>query len=428
MTESTPGTGGADKERPSDKEYPNVIVAGHICLDIIPLFSHMPLGFSSSPADPSPFFLPGSLVKVGPAILSTGGPVSNTGLVLHKLGISTTLVAKIGADLFGQAILQIITSMDPSLAQGLVTELGSTTSYTVIISPPGLDRMFLHCPGANDTFGKDDLPYDRLKTFDLLHFGYPPLMKRIYQHNGGELLQIFQWAKAAGLTTSLDMSMPDPLAESGQVNWSLLLQAVLPYTDLFLPSLEETLFMLDRPAFESTRLVGGTSDWITAHPQAISHLGHRLLDMGARIVLLKLGDCGAYLCTADQDRLESLGRGHPENTVAWANRELWAPCFRVRVAGTTGSGDSTIAGFISALLRGLSPEGALTAAVATGAHNVEAADALSGITSWYKILARIGTGWERLVQGTPPHDWHWIPQAGLWAAPNDLASQAAYPE
>lgn len=426
MTKPAPGR--ADNNHPADKKRPSVMVAGHICLDIIPEFSHLPLGVSASATDTTQLFQPGSLVKVGAAILSTGGPVSNTGLVLHKLGISTTLVAKIGVDLFGQAILQIIKAIDPALAQGIVIEPGSTTSYTVIINPPGFDRMFLHCPGANDTFGKEDLPYDRLEEFDLLHFGYPPLMKRIYQSNGEELVQIFRRAKEAGVTTSLDMSMPDPLAESGQVKWSALLQAVLPYTDLFTPSLEEILFMLDRPAFESTRVAGGASQWLSAHPQVVSRLGHKLLDMGAHIVLLKLGDCGAYLCTTNQADLEKLERGRPEDSGAWANRELWAPCFRVQVAGTTGSGDSTIAGFISAMLRGLSPEGALTAAVATGAHNVEAADAISGITSWYKIQARIGAGWERLVVGTPPPDWHWIPQAGLWAAPHDIASQAAYPE
>ncbi len=51
---------------------------------------------------------------------------------------------------------------------------------------------------------------------------------------------------------------------------------------------------------------------------------------------------------------------------------MWAPCFDVEVVGTTGSGDATIAGFLSALLRDASPEEAMTMAVAVGACNVEA--------------------------------------------------------
>ncbi|MCK4437298.1 hypothetical protein KAU86_05050 [bacterium] len=30
------------------------------------------------------------------------------------------------------------------------------SSYTIILFPPGMDRMFLHNPGANDTFGFKD--------------------------------------------------------------------------------------------------------------------------------------------------------------------------------------------------------------------------------------------------------------------------------
>jgi sugar/nucleoside kinase (ribokinase family) len=77
------------------------------------------------------------------------------------------------------------------------------------------------------------------------------------------------------------------------------------------------------------------------------------------------------------------------------------------VVGTTGSGDATIAGFLSAFLREMSPEDAVNAAVAVGACNVEAADALSGLRSWDETLNRIGQGWEKhLIQlGTSGLTW-----------------------
>ena len=65
----------------------------------------------------------------------------------------------------------------------------------------------------------------------------------------------------------------------------------------------------------------------------------------------------------------------------------------MEVVGTTGSGDATIAGFLSGLLRGFGPRETITAAVAVGACNVEAADALSGLRSWEDTLARIAAGW-----------------------------------
>ena len=59
------------------------------------------------------------------------------------------------------------------------------TSYTIVISPPGHDRSFLHCPGANETFTAADVPYEQLAGVRLFHFGYPPLMPRMYA-DGGE--------------------------------------------------------------------------------------------------------------------------------------------------------------------------------------------------------------------------------------------------
>ena len=84
-----------------------VIVAGHICLDIIPQLS----GMSREAFERS--FTPGHLVECGPTVLSTGGAVSNVGLALHRLGIPTRLMGKIGPDLFGQAVRQIVEGAAP---------------------------------------------------------------------------------------------------------------------------------------------------------------------------------------------------------------------------------------------------------------------------------------------------------------------------
>ena len=56
------------------------IVAGHICLDIIPRFT------SDAGTQLTDYLAPGRLSEVGPAALSTGGAVSNTGLSLKQIG------------------------------------------------------------------------------------------------------------------------------------------------------------------------------------------------------------------------------------------------------------------------------------------------------------------------------------------------------
>ena len=81
--------------------------------------------------------------------------------------------------------------------------------------------------------------------------------------------------------------------------------------------------------------------------------------------------------------------------VRWPDRELHAPCFAVDVAGTTGSGDATIAGFLAGLVRGLSPAEVMTMAAAVGACCCEAADATSGIRPWEEVCERVAGGWKR---------------------------------
>lgn len=351
-------------------------MAGHVCLDIIPAFDR-PVALE-----------PGRLVQVGPATISTGGAVSNTGLALQRLGICTCLMGKVGDDLFGCVI------RDRLKADGMIVAAGEASSYTVVINPPGVDRTFLHCTGTNDTFGAADIPYDKLKGARLFHFGYPTLMRRMYADGGVELETIFREVKARGLTTSLDVSYPDPHSAAGQADWRAILQRVLPQVDMYLPSLDETLFMLRLPA---------------ATP--LGDIARQLLDYGVGIAGLKLGDEGLYLRTDNR---------HPP---PWRNRELLAPCFRVAVAGTTGAGDCTIAGFLAAWLHRLPPEAVLTTAVAVGACCCEQLDATSGVPTWSSVQERLRSHWPRLPVQRNLAGWQWDEATQLWRGPNDDQTQ-----
>jgi sugar/nucleoside kinase (ribokinase family) len=384
----------------------SAVVAGHLCLDIFPSLDHLPRGQFSA------IFQPGRLVEVGAVRFATGGAVSNTGLALHRLGVPTWLVAKVGDDPFGQIVHTIIANRDARLTEGIVTDPAAMTSYTVIINPPGVDRIFLHCPGANDAFGPADVPDDLLARAALFHFGYPPIMRRMYERGGVALVELLRRARASGATISLDLTFPDPSSDSGRANWREILAAALPYVDLFLPSVEELLFMLRRDSYEQLSARGDLVAQLT--PGLLSAVSSELLELGPKIVAIKLGERGLYVRTGSRAAIEALGRAGPADSAAWAGRELWAPCFRVDVAGTTGAGDTTIAGFLNALLRGLDPYDAVTAAVAVGACSVEAPDALSGVRAWEDTLKRIMAGWERLPLRLSAPAWGWNERQQLW--------------
>lgn len=368
----------------AEATYP-VVVAGHICLDLIPEI-----------AGSSFRLAPGKLLEIGRTELATGGAVANTGLALHRLGINARLMGKVGGDFYGDAILSLLRQHGAALADGMIVARDEATSYSIVISPPDTDRMFLHCTGANDTFTAADVGMEALEEAGLFHFGYPPLMRRMFENGGEELAELMKRAKAAGATTSLDMARPDPDGSAAGVDWRALLSAALPYVDVFLPSAEEIMYMLHRERYEALRESSG--DDMLRHIGAglLRELSGELLEMGAAIVVLKLGEHGLYVrTTAEEKRLLEAGRCRPANEEAWIGRELYAPCFKVKVAGTTGAGDSTIAGFLTAVMKGLEPESAIIAAVGVGACSVERPDATSGIPRWEDARRRIKGGMEQ---------------------------------
>jgi sugar/nucleoside kinase (ribokinase family) len=382
------------------------VVAGHICLDIIPGMRTLPPGGFEE------IFLPGHLLEVGAASLCTGGPVSNTGLALQRLGIPTQLICKVGDDAFGRIVRELIDSYGSDLAAGIVVDPQVATSYSMIISPPDMDRIVLHNPAANHTFCADDIDYELVGQAALFHFGYPPVMRRMYANAGQGLVDLFRRVKQTGATASLDMCYPDPAAEGGRADWAAILKDTLPWVDIFLPSIEELLLMLHRSDFERLSARGNLLDQVT--PALLHEMSDELLKIGVPMVVIKLGARGLYLRTAGRKAIAMLGRAAPADRVAWSEKELWVPCFRVHVTGTTGAGDTSIAGFLSALLRGMSPELAVTAAVAVGACNVEAPDALSGLQSWNATFDRIRAGWERLPLHLDDPAWSWEPSNQVW--------------
>lgn len=391
------------KTRTTEHHTPEAVVAGHVCLDIIPTFHQAVRSFGD-------LIAPGKLTETGVATITTGGAVSNTGLALHRLGVTTELMGKIGNDAFGKAITDVIGQYGAQLTAGMIVEPSAVSSYTVVLSTKGLDRSFLHCPGANDTFGANDIPYSRLAGRRLFHFGYPPLMRRMYTRKGQELAHMLQLVTERGLTTSLDMALPDPASAAGRQDWLAILDQALPFVDVFLPSFDEIRHMLAP--------VLGKAAMAPCNGATLHAISDALLERGVAIVAIKLGVNGLYVRTsADSTRLARMGRAAPRNPATWLNRELLAPCFKVRVAGTVGAGDCTIAGFLAGMLRNCSIEQTTTLATAVGAFNVEKSDAVSGVPALSTVRKRMAAGWKHLPSTKPGPGWTWNKNAGLWIGP-----------
>jgi len=368
-------------------------------------------------------FRPGKLIQIGPTTISSGGPVSNTGFPMRRLGIDVKFMGKCGDDIFGSALIRAIEAEAPGSSKGMQTVSGENTSYTIVISPPGIDRMFLHCPGANDTFVADDVDLEAIRKTSLFHFGYPPLMAKMYADNGAELVKMYAAIKQAGATTSLDMAYPDPDSPAGQVDWASLCRKTLPHVDIFTPSVEELTFMLRRAKFQELLAAAGTGEML-AHidSELLDDLAEQCLSAGAGIVLIKCGYLGLYIRTNGRGRLEKFGRALCGDLDNWANRHLFEPSYAAKTfVSATGAGDCTIAGFLAAFLRGCSIEQALRYACAVGAQNLSAPDAFSGVTDWQQTTSWIASRPTKNEVEIPLPTWRWQAEQNHYTGSRDGA-------
>ena len=368
-----------------------IVSAGHICLDITPSFLH------EAHEGISTLLAPGQLVQMGAADIHTGGSVANTGRALRFFGADAVLMGKIGDDSFGEILL---TSLQEEGA-GMLVAKGEATSYSVVLAPPGLDRIFLHHTGANDTFGEDDPDYGIIAQACLFHFGYPPLMQEMLANGGAALISMFKRVKALGVATSLDMAAIDANAPAGKADWDAILQGLLPHVDFFLPSIEELLFMLDRPALSALikRADGQDITDVLAIEENVVPLAEKALAYGAKVVMVKCGARGLYLAVSGTAGLHEIGGGLGMDMSGWGGiRHFEASFVPDAVVSATGAGDTCIAAFLHAATQNRPWRDCVRLAAAAGACCVTAYDALSGLLSFEEMQVKIDAGWKQRLE------------------------------
>jgi sugar/nucleoside kinase (ribokinase family) len=288
-----------------------LVVADHLC----PPLDHLPRA--------------GELVTIDELVLNIGGGAANTAVDLARLGITATIRARVGDDIFGRFATETLRAhnvdtsalkIDPELA----------TSQTLIVNVRGQDRRFIHCVGANTGFVAADLDAVLEYSPRVLHIGYFLILPRL---DAGELAERFARARQIGTITVLDVATPGP------GNYLEPLKVVLPHTDVFVPNADEA------------ELILGETD-----PIRQAHLFH---DMGARHVVITRGEHGVV--SVSDDLRVKLGT------------------YPVSFVDGSGGGDAFNAGYIVGLLEGRSELECLKLASAVGASCVRSVGTTAGV-------------------------------------------------
>jgi sugar/nucleoside kinase (ribokinase family) len=281
----------------------------------------------------------GELALLDHYLLSVGGCAANTAAALRRLGRTTSVLGKVGNDLFGQFVLQDLQRMgvETSFIRRSQTH---PTSCTFIINVRGQDRRYIHCFGANADFSIGDIDAGVLDFARALYVGGYLAMPAFRSEH---LVGLFREARQRGLITALDVVIPagapSPLED--------IRQALL-YTDLFLPNKDEA------------RALTGCSD-----PLEQAEILARFNPHGT--IVITQGGGGA------------LARRGSEI--------LRAGAFKVDSIDESGSGDAFDAGFLVGMLEGWSLEGSLRFASALGASCTRALGCHDGVFHFEEALA-----------------------------------------
>jgi sugar/nucleoside kinase (ribokinase family) len=228
---------------------------------------------------------------------------------------------------------------------------GKTSTGLTVVLPYPQHRYILTYPGTMFEMQYSDIDMDYLRTARHLH------LSSFYLHRAlrPRILNLFQQAKEAGLTTSLDTN-DDP-----DNKWEQDLLEVLKYVDIFLPN--------DREA----KKIAGTDDL----SQALN-----LLVRFAKVVVVKRGS-GSALCRRGDEQ--------------WS---LGPPA--VEMVDDVGAGDTFDAGFIHSYLLGAKLEDCLAFANVVAAYSATKGGGTEAFRDRSGLFAFIRQQWNLVERGTLP--------------------------
>jgi sugar/nucleoside kinase (ribokinase family) len=239
---------------------------------------------------------------VGEMTLTLGSSSAIFASNLSSFGTKVSFLGKIGDDIFGNLVIQSLTSGNVQ-TDLIVRDKNLKTGATIVLNYDE-DRAMITHAGAMEKLNIDDVSSDKLSTARHLHFSSYFLQPGIRK----DVSRMFEMAKDLGLTTSFDAQW-DP-----DEKWDLDLKAILPNVDVFLPNQQEL--------FHLTGM------------NTIDEAFENIQDF-ANTVVVKRGNAGSIV-------------------LADGNKYSKEPFLNRNVIDAIGAGDSFNAGFIHKYINGAS--------------------------------------------------------------------------
>jgi sugar/nucleoside kinase (ribokinase family) len=269
---------------------------------------------------------------------------------LCTLGTQVGFISKTGSDPLGAMAVERVSAAGVDISR-MKQGAGKTSTGLTIILPYSQHRYMLTYPGTMFEMQYSDVDMSYLRTARHFH------LSSFYLHRAlrPRIVDLFQQAKEAGLSTSLDTN-DDP-----ENQWAQDLMEVLKYVDIFFPN--------DREAKKIAR----TEDL----SQALN-----LLSGLAKVVVVKRGSSSAICRSGDEQ---------------WS---LAPPA--VKVVDDVGAGDTFDAGFIHSYLLGAKLEDCLAFANIAAAYSVTKEGGTEAFRDRSALSAFVREQWNAMGRGALP--------------------------
>ncbi|UNO39096.1 sugar kinase [Streptomyces sp. MST-110588] len=298
---------------------------------------------------------------VASADLTVGGSAAITACGAARLGLRVAFAGRVGDDAAGRFVRTALADRGVDVT-ALATDPGLPTPLTAVLTRDG-DRAVLTAPGCLAATGPGDVPAALLAGSRHVHAASYFLMPRLAQGLAG----LFERAREHGATTSLDTN-DDPSRR-----WDTgALAPVLKATGILLPNAAEARAL----AGDGTRdaLPDGTGN--TARDTAADEAGIPSQDLVAAAG--RLARFGPLVVVKDG------ANGALAHDGAAA---LAVPAVPAAPVDTVGAGDSFDAGFLAAVLGGMTTYEALRFAAACGALSTRAPGGTAAQPTWDEARA-----------------------------------------
>ena len=285
---------------------------------------------------------------------SYSGDALNVAVAVHRLGVPSAIVTRLGDDPFGDYLLEQFRGLGVHLRY---VERGGGPTGLYVVEQGGqgaYDIWYYRRDSAASTVSPADMERIDLDGVEMIHLN--GIAQAISASSRQATRRLAERGRAAGATVTFDLNFRARLWDGPAA--AAAADEVLPLVDVALCG------------FDEGQVVFGTAD-----PESTAA---RLLDCGPRVAAVSMAEDGAY--------------------VAWANGEVRLPTVARTVVGAQGGGDAFAGGLAVGELLGQNPATSARLATVVAGLKVERAGPLVSLPYRAEVQARAAElGWDDVV-------------------------------